>query len=102
NLQLGAGISSWIHDQLGPFWNTYLFNKEIFQTLRVSAEVAGPVQRLGCVEPNVWAIWSFAQNAKLARDFIIHHHDIWHEAMTQSKGMNMPFLNDHFQKPMPV
>ena len=25
-----------------------------------------------------------------------------HDAMTQSKGMNMPFLNDHFQKPMPV
>jgi multiple sugar transport system substrate-binding protein len=102
NLQLGSGIASWIHDQLGPFWNTYLFNKDVFNTLRVSAEVAGPVQRLGCVEPNVWGIWSFARNPPAARDFVLHYNDLWRDAMIASKGMNMPFLNDHFQKPMPI
>ena len=102
NTELGSGTSDWIHDQLGPYFNTYLANREIFPTLRVSAEVAGPVQRLGCVEANVWAIWRFAQHPKEARDFVGYYHDRWKDGMIQSKGMNMPFLNDHFAKPMPV
>jgi multiple sugar transport system substrate-binding protein len=49
----------------------------------------------------VWAIWKFSKNVAAAKEFIQHISDHQKEAMTASRGYNMPFLRDHYKKPMP-
>jgi len=59
-------------------------------------EVAGPSGLVWNVaEPGVWAIWKFGKNPQAAKEFIAHLID------HQREGYNMPFLADHYKKPMP-
>ncbi len=102
NRYLASGVASWIHDAISAFRTTQDTNPSVFQHTYVVPEVAGPGgQKWNVGEPNVWAIWKFGKNPQAAKDFIVHLVDNQKEAMEASRGYNMPFLRDHYKKPMP-
>lgn len=102
NRYLASGVGCWIHDAISAFRTTQDTNPPVFQHTYLVPEVAGPGGLIWNVgEPVIWAIWKFGKNPQAARDFIVAITDSQKEAMTASRGYNMPFLADHYKKPMP-
>jgi multiple sugar transport system substrate-binding protein len=102
NRFLASGVGCWIHDAISAFLTTKDTNPKVFQHTYVVDEMAGPGGlKWNVGEPNVWAIWKFSKNVAAAKEFIQHISDHQKEAMTASRGYNMPFLRDHYKKPMP-
>ncbi len=102
NRFLASGVGCWIHDAISAFRTTQDTNPRVFKDTYCVPEVAGPGgQKWNVGEPNVWAIWKFGKNPQAARDFIAALVDHQKEAMEASRGYNMPFLRDHYRKPMP-
>jgi multiple sugar transport system substrate-binding protein len=102
NRYLASGVACWIHDAISAFRTTQDTNPKVFQHTYVVPEVAGPGGlKWNVGEPNVWAIWKFGKNPQAAKDFIVYLADHQKEAMEASRGYNMPFLSDHYRKPMP-
>jgi len=103
NRFLASGVGSWIHDAISAFLTTKDTNPKVFEHTYVLDEAAGPGGlKLNVGEPNVWAIWKFSKNAAAAKDFIMAISESQKEAMTASRGYNMPFLRDQYRKPMPM
>jgi len=103
NRFLASGVGSWIHDAISAFLTTKDTNPKVFEHTYVLDEAAGPGGlKLNVGEPNVWAIWKFSKNAAAAKDFIMAISESQKEAMTASRGYNMPFLRDQYKKPMPM
>src|SRR6267143_1203423 len=103
NRFLASGVGSWIHDAISAFISTRATNPKVFEHTYVLDEAAGPGGlKLNVGEPNVWAIWKFSKNAAAAKDFIMAISESQKEAMTASRGYNMPFLRDQYRKPMPI
>ncbi len=102
NRFLASGVASWIHDAISAFRTTQDTNPPVFEHTYCVPEVAGPTGlKWNVGEPNVWVIWKFSKNIQAAKEFIVHITDHQKEAMTASRGYNMPFLRDHYKKPMP-
>jgi multiple sugar transport system substrate-binding protein len=102
NRFLASGVASWIHDAISAFRTTQDTNPQVFEHTYCVPEVAGPTGlKWNVGEPNVWAIWKFSKNIPAAKEFILHITDNQKEAMGASRGYNMPFLRDHYKKPMP-
>ena len=102
NRYLASGVACWIHDAISAFRTTEDTNPEVFKHTYMLPEAAGPTGiRWNVGEPNVWAIWKFSKNIPAAKEFIQHISDNQKEAMLASRGYNMPFLRDQYQKPMP-
>jgi len=59
-------------------------------------------KRVSVAAPNVWMVWKFSKNQQAAKEFLAYLIDNDLEGMTQSRGYNMPYLNDRYKKPMPV
>jgi multiple sugar transport system substrate-binding protein len=103
NRYLASGVACWIHDAISAYRTTEDTNPEVFRNTYVLPEAAGPSGfRRNVGEPTVWAIWKFSKNAPAAKEFIEYLSDRQKEAMTASRGFNMPFLLSQYQKPMPV
>jgi multiple sugar transport system substrate-binding protein len=103
NRYLASGVACWIHDAISAYRTTEDTNPEVFKNTYVIPEAAGPGgERRNVGEPNVWAIWKFAKNITAAKEFIGYVADHQVEAMTASRGYNMPFLVGQYKKPMPV
>jgi multiple sugar transport system substrate-binding protein len=103
NRYLASGVACWIHDAISAYRTTEDTNPDVFRNTFVIPEAAGPGgERRNVGEPNVWAIWKFGKNPEAARAFLEHLADHQKEAMTASRGYNMPFLNGQSAKPMPV
>jgi multiple sugar transport system substrate-binding protein len=47
-------------------------------------------------------IWKFSKNQQAAKEWLSYLIDNDLEGMVQSRGYNMPYLNDRYKKPMPV
>ncbi|HEV8628363.1 MAG TPA: extracellular solute-binding protein [Acidimicrobiia bacterium] len=102
NRYLASGVASWIHDAISAFRTTEDTNPDVFKHTYMLPEAAGPGGlRWNVGEPNVWAIWKFSKNVPGAKEFIQHICDHQKEAMAASRGYNMPFLRNQYQKPMP-
>jgi multiple sugar transport system substrate-binding protein len=103
NRYLASGVACWIHDAISAYRTTQDTNPEVFKSTYVLPEAAGPGgERKNVGEPNVWAIWKFSKNVPAAKEFVEYLADHQKEAMTASRGYNMPFLLGHYTKPMPV
>jgi multiple sugar transport system substrate-binding protein len=102
NRFLASGVGCWIHDAISAFLTTKDTNPKVFEHTYVLDEAQGPVAKWNVGEPNVWAIWKFSKNIPAAKEFIQHISDNQKDAMTASRGYNMPFLRGHYKKPMPM
>jgi multiple sugar transport system substrate-binding protein len=103
NRYLASGVACWIHDAISAYRTTEDTNPEVFKGTFVYPEAAGPTgARRNVGDCNVWAIWKFSQNAAAAKEFLLYLGDHFTEAMTASRGYDMPFLRTHYQPPMPV
>ena len=103
NRYLASGVACCIHDAISAYRTTEDTNPEVFRNTFVLPEAAGPGgERRNVGEPNVWAIWKFSKNVAAAKEFVEYVGDHQKEAMTASRGYNLPFLQGQYQKPMPV
>ncbi len=101
NRFLASGVACWIHDAISAFRTTEDTNPAVFKSTYMVPEMAGPGGRWNVADPNAFAIWKFSKNVPAAKEFIVHLNDNYPAAMTASRGYNMPFLKDHYKKPMP-
>ncbi len=102
NRYLASGVASWIRDAISAFRTTQDTNPKVFEHTNCVPEVAGPTGlKWNVGEPNVWAISKFSKNIPAAKEFIVHISDNQKDAMNASRGYNMPFLRNHYRKPMP-
>ena len=103
NRFLASGVACWIHDAISAYRSTEDTNPKVFQHTAVSLEPQGlPGKRVSIANPNAYAIWKFAKNAAAAKEYLLALNDQYTAGMTASRGYNMPFLKDHYKKPMPV
>ena len=103
NRFLASGVGCWIHDAISAFLTTKDSNPKVFEHTYVLDEAAGPGgAKWNVGEPNVWAVWKFSKNVGAAKEFIQAIADAQKDAMTASRGYNMPFLRDQYKKPMPM
>ncbi len=101
NRFLASGVGCWVHDAISAFRTTEDTNPKVFKETYCLPEAAGPAGRWNVGEPNVWAIWKFSKNIAGAKEFIQGISDSQKEAMTASRGYNMPFMRGQYAKPMP-
>jgi multiple sugar transport system substrate-binding protein len=103
NRYLASGIACWVHDAISAYRTTEDTNPPIFQNTFLALEPQGqPGKRVSAAAPNVWMVWKFSKNQQAAKEFLTHLIDNDLEGMVQSRGYNMPYLNDRYKKPMPV
>jgi multiple sugar transport system substrate-binding protein len=102
NRFLASGVACWIHDAISAFRTTEDTNPDVFKNTFMLPEAAGPTGIVRNVsDPNVYAIWKFSKNVPAAKEYLVALQDNHTAAMTASRGYNMPFLTDHYKKPMP-
>jgi multiple sugar transport system substrate-binding protein len=102
NRYLASGVACWIHDAISAFRTTEDTNPAVFQHTYMLPEATGPGGvRWNVGEPIIWAAWKFSKNPQGAKDFVVAIVEAQKEAMLASRGYNMPFLRDHYKKPMP-
>src|SRR5437667_1857109 len=103
NRYLASGVACWIHDAISAYRTTEDTNPDVFADTFCIPEVAGPAgHKWNVGEPNVWAIWKFSKNVPAAKEYLVALNDSQPAAMAASRGYNMPFLVDHYKKPMPA
>jgi len=103
NRYLASGVGCWIHDAISAYRTTQDTNPEVYRNTYVIPEAAGPGgERKNVGEPGVWAAWKFSKNVAAAKELVAYLGDHQAEAMTASRGFNMPFLRAQYKKPMPV
>ncbi len=103
NRYLASGIACWVHDAISAYRTTEDTNPTVFKNCVLALEPQGlPNKRVSVAAPNVWMVWKFSKNQQAAKEFLTHLIDNDLEGMVQSRGYNMPYLNDRYKKPMPV
>ena len=103
NRYLASGVACWIHDAISAYRTTQDTNPDVYKSTYVLPEAAGPGgERKNVGEPTVFAIWKFGKNPVAAKELVTYLADHQVEAMTASRGFNMPFLRAQYKKPMPV
>ena len=103
NRYLASGVASWIHDAISAYRTTEDTNPAVFENTSIGLEPQGAGgKRVSVANANAYAIWKFSKNPQAAKELLIHLADNWKEAMTASRGYNMPFIRDGYKKPMPV
>jgi multiple sugar transport system substrate-binding protein len=96
-------VACWIHDAISAYRTTEDTNPPVFKNTFLGHEPYGlPNHRVSIGNANAYAIWKFSKNQAAAKEFLMHLVDNFKEAMVGSRGYNMPFLKDHYKKPMPV
>jgi multiple sugar transport system substrate-binding protein len=102
NRYLASGVGCWIHDAISAFRTTEDTNPGVFKNTFMFPEAFGPTGlRYNVSDPNVYAIWKFGKNPAAAKEYLLALNDQFQASMTASRGYNMPFLKDHYKKPMP-
>ena len=103
NRFLASGVASWIHDAISAYRTTEDTNPDVFKNTVIALEPQGlNGKRVSVAAPNVWMVWKFSKNQQLAKEFLADLIDADLEGMVQSRGYNMPYLNDRYKKPMPI
>ncbi len=103
NRYLASGVAGWIHDAISAYRTTEDTNPDVFKSTVIGLEPQGlPGKRVSVAAPNVWMVWKFSKNQQAAKEFLAHLIDSDLEGVVQSRGYNMPYLNDRYKKPMPV
>jgi len=103
NRYLASGVACWVHDAISAYRTTEDTNPPVFQNTFLGLEPQGlPGKRVSAAAPNVWMVWKFSKNQQAAKEWLAYLIDNDLEGMTQSRGYNMPYLNDRYKKPMPV
>ena len=103
NRYLASGIACWVHDAISAYRTTEDTNPAVFKNIFLALEPQGlPGKRVSAAAPNVWMVWKFSKNQQAAKEFLAYLIDNDLEGMVQSRGYNMPYLNDRYKKPMPV
>ncbi len=103
NRYLASGVASWVHDAISAYRTTEDTNPDVFKSTVIGLEPQGlPGKRVSVAAPNVWMVWKFSKNQQAAKEFLAYLIDNDIEGMVQSRGYNMPYLNDRYKKPMPI
>jgi multiple sugar transport system substrate-binding protein len=103
NRFLASGVGCWIHDAISAYRTTEDTNPDVFKNTVIGLEPQGlSGKRVSVAAPNVWMVWKFSKNQQAAKEFLTHLIDNDIEGMIQSRGYNMPYLNDRYKKPMPI
>src|SRR5437773_2309479 len=103
NRYLASGVACWIHDAISAYRTTEDPNPPVLANTQTAMELAGPdCKRVSVSSANVYMVWKSSKNQQAAKEFLTHFLDDALEGMTQSRGYNMPYLNDRYKKPMPV
>ena len=103
NRFLASGVGCWIHDAISAYRTTEDTNPEVFKNTHIAMEPAGPGgKRVSVSAANVYMVWKFSKNQQAAKEFLTHFMDNGKEGMIQSRGYNMPYINDDAKKPMPI
>jgi multiple sugar transport system substrate-binding protein len=103
NRFLASGVACWVHDAISAYRTTEDSNPKVFANCHLALEPAGqPNKRVSIANPNAYAIWKFAKNIPAAKEFLLFLADQWSDAMGGSRGYNMPFIKNAYQKPMPI
>ncbi len=103
NRYLASGIACWVHDAISAYRTTEDTNPDVFKNTFLGLEPQGPSgKRVSVAAPNVWMVWKFSKNQQAAKEWLSYLIDNDVEGMVQSRGYNMPYLNDRYKKPMPV
>jgi len=103
NRFLASGIAGWIHDAISAYRTTESTNPPVFKNTFIALEPAGPGgKRVSVSASIVFLSWKFSKNPQAAKEYLTALVDNDKEAMIQSTGYNMPFLNDSAKKPMPI
>src|SRR5881397_3836505 len=98
NRFLASGIGSWIHDAISAYRTTEDTNPDVFKNTHIGLEPAGPGgKRVSVSSANVYMIWKFSKNQPAAKEFLTYFMDSGKEGMVQSRGYNMPYLNDGYK-----
>ena len=104
NRYLASGVACWVHDAISAYRTTEDTNPDVFKNTYIGMEPAGPGgKRINTCAANVCMVWKFSKNQTAAKEFLTHLVDNDSaRACVQSRGYNMPYLNDFAKKPMPV
>jgi len=103
NRYLASGVGCWIHDAISAFRTTEDTNPDVFKNTFMLPEATGPAGlQWNVSDPNVYAIWKLSKNVPAAKEYLVALNDSQPAAMAASRGYNMPFLVDHYKKPMPA
>ena len=103
NRYLASGVACWVHDAISAYRTTEDTNPTVFQNTHVGLAPQGSAGlRVSIANPNAYAVWKFSKNVAAAKEFLQHLADNWKEGMIGSRGYNMPFFRDAYQKPMPI
>ena len=99
NRYLASGIACWVHDAISAYRTTEDTNPPVFANTFLGLEPQGlPGKRVSAAAPNVWMVWKFSKNHKqAAKEWLTYLIDNDLEGMVQSRGYNMPYLNDRGQ-----
>ncbi len=103
NRYLASGVACWVHDAISAYRTTEDSNPPVFKNTVIALEPQGSGgKRVSVAAPNVWMVWKFSKNQQAAKEFLSYLIDNDIEGMVQSRGYNMPYLNDRYKKPMPI
>src|SRR6266851_9056965 len=103
NRYLASGVACWVHDAISAYRTTEDTNPPVFKNTFLGLEPQGlPVKRVSVAAPNVWMVWKFSKNQQAAKEWLSYLLDNDLVGMVESRGYNMPYLNDRYKKPMPV
>lgn len=102
NRYLDSGVACYIHDAISALRSIEQPNPTLYSKINIGNEPLGPKGRYNVCDPILYSIWKFSKNQAAALEFLEFYATHIREAFVQSKGYNMPFLRDHYKKPMPV
>src|SRR4030095_13686796 len=95
NRFLASGIACWIHDAISAYRTTEDTNPDVFKNVVLALEPQGvPGTRVSGATRNVWRVVKFSKNQQAAKEWLAYLIDNDLEGMVQSRGYNMPYLND--------
>ena len=104
NQYLASGVASYIHDAISSLRTIEPNNKQLYDSIDILPEFAGPKRTITMPDSDALAIWDFTPkgNIEAAKQFLWDYNVNWKANMTASTGYNMPFFAKQFERPMPI
>ncbi len=115
NRYLGSGDGAFIHDAISSIRSIQDSIKDdpsrkvLYDNISLRKPLKGPAvaaaYRPGVhtmPDVNLYSIWNFSKNQDIAKQFLKDYIALGPKLMKESKGYNMPFYENLFQKPMSV
>ena len=108
NRYLGSGDGAFIHDAISSIRSIQDSGKDdpkrldLYNSISLRKPLKGPAGVHTMPDVNLYSIWNFSKNQDIAKQFLKDYIALGPKLMKESKGYNMPFYENLFQKPMAV